>query len=84
MKRRILAVLLVVIMLMSVMTACGGNKVAGGNFVVPEGGYDGSAVTITFASNSGSLHPAISRVSLDIVYIFWLSSLISSVLASTF
>ena len=54
MKRRILAVLLVVIMLMSVMTACGGNKVAGGNFVVPEGGYDGSAVTITFYNTMGS------------------------------
>ncbi len=54
MKRRILAALLMVVMLLSVMTACGGNKAPGGNFVVPEGGYDGSAVTITFYNTMGS------------------------------
>ncbi len=66
MKKRILAVLLLAAMLLS-MAACGGNTEpqgsgntpapgsnAIGNFAVPEGGYDGSAVTIKFAHTMGA------------------------------
>ena len=82
MKKRILAVLLLVAMLLSMLAACGGNttpeqpsnqgstnqpsseKPAGnegkdegpqtvGNFAVPAGGYDGSAVTIKFYHTMG-------------------------------
>ncbi len=73
MKKRILAMLLLVTMLLS-LVACGGNGNEGnvtptpteaqggeveapqtvGNFVVPEGGYDGSAVTITFYNTMGA------------------------------
>ena len=64
MKRRIVATMLLVAMLMSLLAACGGNGAAEpteapqvneevtakpvGNFVVPEGGYDGSEVEIVF------------------------------------
>ena len=65
--RRIVAILLVIILMMS-LAACGGSNApettapqAGdetvknvGNFVVPEGGYDGSAVTITFYNTMGA------------------------------
>ena len=66
--RRIVATLLVIIMMMS-LAACGGGSTpaptnapeAGeetvknvGNFAVPEGGYDGSAVTITFYNTMGA------------------------------
>ena len=83
MKKRILAVLLLVAMLLSMLAACGGNttpeqpsnqgstnqpsseKPAGnegkdegpqtvGNFAVPAGGYDGSAVTIKFYNTMGA------------------------------
>ena len=48
MKKRIIAALLLVTMLFAtvVMTGCGTGAVP--NFEVPEGGYDGSEVTITF------------------------------------
>ena len=48
MKKRIIAALLLVTMLLAtvLMTGCGGGAVP--NFEVPEGGYDGSDVTITF------------------------------------
>ena len=54
MKRRILALLLTAVMLIG-LTACGagGTKVGGINFDVPEGGYDGSEVTITFYHTMG-------------------------------
>ena len=73
--RRLFAILLTVVMLVSLLAACGGNNeqpaangnenVAPtqggsnapqtvGNFAVPEGGYDGSAVTITFYHTMGS------------------------------
>ena len=50
MKKRIVAAVLLIVMLMS-MAACGAKtevtpNTTVGNFVVPEGGYDGSAVTI--------------------------------------
>ena len=58
MKKRILAAVLLIVMLMS-MAACGAkNEVTPnttvGNFVVPEGGYDGSAVTIKFYNTMGT------------------------------
>ena len=66
MKRRIVASLLLIVMLMSALTACGGNtpaptepqsgevQQAAGNFTVPEGGYDGSAVEIVFYNTMGA------------------------------
>ncbi len=55
MKKRIAAILLTLTMLigMAAMTGCG-TKTAQVNFVVPEGGYDGSAVTIYFDHTMGS------------------------------
>ena len=82
MKKRLVAALLLVVMLMSMLAACGGEPVANnpgntdkpgntdtpnsgnpdagttpgviGNFQVPEGGYDGSEVTIKFAHTMGA------------------------------
>ena len=84
MKRRIVATLLLIVMLLGMLTACGETKPdptdppatqpttnqggeqggtttepteapkAVGNFEVPEGGYDGSAVTVTFYTTMGS------------------------------
>lgn len=64
MRRRILAMLMLAAMVLSLFTACGGNKddktptdsdnkEAVANFNVPEGGYDGSAVQITFYHTMG-------------------------------
>ena len=52
--RRILAVLMLVGLLLS-FAACGSKKasVGGVNFEVPDGGYDGSEVTITFYHTMG-------------------------------
>ena len=63
MKKRIVAVLLCAFMLMGMLAACGTNPNQGGtqqggnsagNFVVPEGGYDGSEVTIKFGHTMGA------------------------------
>ena len=72
MKRRIVAAVLLIAMMLSLMAACGtkpaettgapaptqgGNEEVVkdvGNFAVPEGGYDGSAVTITFYNTMGA------------------------------
>ena len=81
MKKRILAMLMLVAMLLSMLAACGGETTPEtpttgnqggsntpvednkggeeapetlGNFAVPEGGYDGSAVTITFYHTMGA------------------------------
>lgn len=57
MKKKIVAVLLLLAMIMgmTLMTACGnGTQKAESNFQVPEGGYDGSEVTITFYHTMGS------------------------------
>ena len=68
MKKRILSVLLVLTMLVTMLTACGGTNNGGTNtgnngnnntnnvasFVVPEGGYDGSEVTIVFYHTMGA------------------------------
>ncbi len=55
MKKILISVLLVLSLCMCMvgMTACGGAK-AQPNFEVPEGGYDGSAVTITFYTTMGT------------------------------
>ena len=69
MKKRIVSLLLLVAMIIS-LAACGGNNAANptdgqsgeqndanqtvGNFAVPEGGYDGSAVTISFYNTMGA------------------------------
>ena len=59
MKRIIAAVLLIATLLTGVvgMTSCnggGGNGGVASDFVMPEGGYDGSAVTITFYHSMGA------------------------------
>ena len=71
MKRRIVAAILLVAMLLSLLAACGPKDVTEqenpdsqennneevkpvGNFVVPEGGYDGSEVEIVFYNTMGS------------------------------
>ena len=58
MKKRIISILLLVCMVLSMfgLAACqpGGNEVLAGNFEIPEGGYDGSEVTITFYHTMGS------------------------------
>ena len=58
MKKRIISILLLACMILSIfgLTACqpGGNKVLAGNFEIPEGGYDGSEVTIVFYHTMGS------------------------------
>ena len=59
MKKRIIAMLLLVAMLVSTMAACGGTTGNGGQtqaipgYKVPAGGYDGSEVTIKFAHTMG-------------------------------
>ncbi len=65
--KRIIAMLLLVAMTISLFAACGGNNNTTndpqtnnngtsviGNFAVPEGGYDGSEVTIKFAHTMGA------------------------------
>ncbi len=66
--KRILAFLMVTVLALSLFTACGGStnvsdvqeftKADGstvkGNFVIPDGGYDGSEVTITFGHTMGA------------------------------
>ncbi len=54
--KKIIAVLLMLTMLtgMFVMSSCGKPQTAQSNFTVPEGGYDGSEVTITFYNTMGA------------------------------
>ena len=59
MKKKIVSSLLLVSMLLGVfaLAGCqdgGGTNVFAGNFEIPEGGYDGSEVTITFYHTMGS------------------------------
>jgi len=56
MKIRIQALILALVMLLGVaaMSGCGQTGAAKSNFVVPEGGYDGSAVTVKFDHTMGS------------------------------
>ena len=53
--KKIISLLLAVVMLMGVamMAGCDAQS-TGANFEVPEGGYDGSAVTITFSHTMGT------------------------------
>ncbi len=56
MKKRIISALLLVSMLFGMMALAGcqrGNKIFQEDFVIPEGGYDGSEVTITFYHTMG-------------------------------
>ena len=55
MRRKLLCVLLVVVLITStvMMLACNKGAKGDANFVVPEGGYDGSAVTIKFYHTMG-------------------------------
>ena len=53
--KRIIALILTLVVCLgcaSIFAGCGGNKQAA-DFVIPEGGYDGSAVTITFYHTMG-------------------------------
>ena len=53
--KKIISLLLAVVMLMGVAMMAGCDaKTTGANFEVPEGGYDGSAVTITFSHTMGT------------------------------
>ena len=59
MKKKIVSILLLASLLLGVVAMSGcqggpGNSVLAGNFVIPEGGYDGSEVTITFYHTMGS------------------------------
>ncbi len=55
MKKRILSMLLVLAMAITMLAGCGtGSGNATANFDVPEGGYDGSEVTITFYHTMGA------------------------------
>ena len=57
MKTKIVSILLLVAMLLSVFALTGcqpSGKIPTGNFVIPEGGYDGSEVTIKFYHTMGS------------------------------
>ncbi len=58
MKKRIISILLLACMVLGVfgLAGCqgGGNQVLSGNFEIPEGGYDGSEVTIVFYHTMGS------------------------------
>ena len=52
--KKIISMLLVLVMSISMLAGCGGAKNATANFDVPEGGYDGSEVTITFYHTMGA------------------------------
>ena len=55
--KRLVSILLVLVLAIGMCTMAGCNKNNGGasaNFVVPEGGYDGSEVTIKFAHTMGA------------------------------
>lgn len=59
--KKLIACILVSILMVSalvVLAACPGNQTPG-DFVIPDGGYDGSAVTIKFMSSMGQEYGAI-------------------------
>ena len=53
MSKKIIAVLMAAVLLIGGLAACGG-KGGSSNFSIPEGGYDGSEVTIKFAHTMGA------------------------------
>ena len=53
MSKKIIAILMAAVLLIGGLAACGG-KGQSGNFTIPEGGYDGSEVTIKFAHTMGA------------------------------
>ena len=52
--KRIIALILMLAMAVTMLASCGGKKNSAADFVMPEGGYDGSAVTIKFYHQMGS------------------------------
>ena len=70
MKRIIATILLVAVMLtgvISTLTSCGGGSKPAAEFVMPEGGYDGSEVTITFYHTNGA---SLTSILLDAIESF--------------
>ena len=54
MKKRVLSFVMLLVMTLSLVACGGGSNRMGAAFEVPEGGYDGSAVTITFYHTMGA------------------------------
>ena len=52
--KRIIALILMLAMAVTMLASCGGKKNSAADFVMPEGGYDGSAVTIKFYHQMGA------------------------------
>ena len=52
--KKIISMLLVLVMAISMLAGCGVKNNASANFDVPEGGYDGSEVTLTFYHTMGA------------------------------
>ncbi|MBQ7343196.1 MAG: extracellular solute-binding protein [Clostridia bacterium] len=52
--KRIIALILMLAMAVTMLASCGGKKNSAADFVMPEGGYDGSAVTIKFYHSMGA------------------------------
>ena len=52
--KRIIALILMLAMAVTMLASCGGKKNSANDFVMPEGGYDGSAVTIKFYHQMGA------------------------------
>ena len=72
MKKRIIALLMLAVMLVSTLAACGGNPSSNGGqaaipgYKVPTGGYDGSEVTIKFAHTMGAkLREVLENTAID-------------------
>ena len=62
MKKNLLVTSLVALATIATLSGCG-NSVAKPNFVIPEGGYDGSEVTITFyhTMSATTLQPTLEK-----------------------
>ena len=52
--KRIIALILMLAMAVTMLASCGGRNNSAADFVMPEGGYDGSAVTIKFYHQMGA------------------------------
>ena len=62
MKKNLLVTSLVALATIATLSGCG-NSVAKPNFVIPEGGYDGSEVTISFyhTMSQTALQPTLDK-----------------------